>query len=143
MSSYLNHSSSPRWVFVTFLLTASFAPNVWANLVGHWTFDEGGGLIAADSSGNGRTGTLVAAPGGSTPTWINDGVNGKALSFNGTGYVDFANTATDFNFGASGFTIAAWARFNRLVKNSRLFSLTHGSRDFFALKSVIKSSFNG
>lgn len=46
------------------------------SLVGHWKFDEGSGTIAADSSGNGNTGTLNG------PTWV-DGKYGKALSFNG------------------------------------------------------------
>lgn len=104
-----------RCAFAAFLLMATAAPNVFAGLVGHWTFDEGAGLVAADSSGNGRTGTLMAAPGGSNPTWISDGIRGSVLNFDGTGYVDIANTASDFNFGASGFTIAAWARYSTLI----------------------------
>ena len=47
------------------------------NLVGYWTFDEGSGTTAADSSGNGNTGTLY-----NSPTWVN-GKRGKALSFDG------------------------------------------------------------
>ncbi len=97
-------------VFASFLLMASFSINAWSALVGHWRLDEGSGLNTADTSGNGRTGTLMAAPSGSIPTWINDGINGKALHFDGTGYVDLANTAS-LNFGASGFTIAAWVRY--------------------------------
>lgn len=97
-------------VFASFLLMASFSLNTWSALVGHWRLDEGSGLNTADTSGNGRTGTLMAAPSGSIPTWINDGINGKALHFDGTGYVDLANTAS-LNFSASGFTIAAWVRY--------------------------------
>jgi hypothetical protein len=47
-------------------------------LVGHWTFDEGTGTRANDSSGLGNTGTLVGSP-----TWAT-GKLGKALSFNGS-----------------------------------------------------------
>lgn len=97
-------------VFASFLLMASFSINAWSGLVGHWRLDEGSGLSTADTSGNGRTGTLMAAPSGSIPTWINDGINGKALHFDGTGYVDLANTAS-LNFSASGFTITAWVRY--------------------------------
>jgi hypothetical protein len=46
-------------------------------LVGAWLFDEGSGAVAADSSGNGRNGTIIDA------TW-DTGIRGKALNFNGT-----------------------------------------------------------
>ncbi len=44
-------------------------------LVGWWSFDEGTGTVAIDSSGNGHDGTLVDGP-----TWI-DGQYGSALEF--------------------------------------------------------------
>ncbi|OGM90939.1 hypothetical protein A2755_01925 [Candidatus Wolfebacteria bacterium RIFCSPHIGHO2_01_FULL_48_22] len=50
-------------------------------LVGYWTFDEGTGTTAADSSGNGNTGTLTNGP-----TWQSDSnckVRG-CLSFDGS-----------------------------------------------------------
>lgn len=84
------------------------------SLVGHWTFDEGTGLLAADASGNGRPGTLMAAPGGAIPTWIADGIHGAALHFDGSGYVDIAGTASEFNFGTGGFSLAAWVRYGTL-----------------------------
>jgi hypothetical protein len=43
-------------------------------LVGWWRFDEGAGSVAADSSGNGNSGTIYGT------TWV-DGKYGKALSF--------------------------------------------------------------
>jgi hypothetical protein len=46
------------------------------NLSGAWSFDEGSGTVAADSSGHGRKGTIIDA------TWDN-GIQGKALNFNG------------------------------------------------------------
>jgi len=45
-------------------------------LIAHWTFDEGSGSIASDSSGNNNHRTIYGA------TWV-DGIKGKALSFNG------------------------------------------------------------
>ena len=54
----------------------------------NWQFNAGSGTAAADSSGNGHTGTLVNSPG-----WIT-GVAGDALSFNGsTQYVSVPNAA--------------------------------------------------
>ena len=46
-------------------------------LVGAWSFDEGSGAAAGDSSGNARNGTVVDA------IW-NTGIQASALSFNGT-----------------------------------------------------------
>ncbi len=46
------------------------------NLVGAWSFDEGSGTVVADSSGNGRNGTIIDA------TW-DTGKQGSALSFDG------------------------------------------------------------
>ncbi|MDP2933123.1 MAG: LamG domain-containing protein, partial [bacterium] len=49
-------------------------------LVGYWSFNDGNGTQAGDSSGNGNTGTLSGA---TIPTWV-DGKRGKALSFDGS-----------------------------------------------------------
>ncbi|MBI3415695.1 MAG: hypothetical protein HY043_10335, partial [Verrucomicrobia bacterium] len=43
------------------LLPQSRAATV-PNLVGYWKLDDGSGLSAVDSSGNGNTGTLVNGP---------------------------------------------------------------------------------
>jgi len=76
-------------------------------LVGHWSFDEGSGDTAFDSSGQGNNGTRYGA------TWV-DGKLGKALSFDGTDdYVEIADADTknlsgnDF-VSAGGFTAAFW-----------------------------------
>ena len=45
-----------------------------ADLVGHWSLDEGTGSVANDRSGNGNHGTVNGA------TWV-DGRHGMALSF--------------------------------------------------------------
>ncbi len=55
-----------------------------ANLVGHWTLDEGSGTVAKDSSGNGNNGALDGAQ------WV-AGVQGGALQFDGSSSVDCGN----------------------------------------------------
>ncbi len=65
-------------------------------LVGYWKFDEGQGTTAADSSGNGNTGTLTNAPKWSTTvtsTITYD--NPYSLDFDGTGdYVTVTDSAS-------------------------------------------------
>ena len=48
----------------TVVLLAAFAlmvPTAQADLIGHWTFDEGSGTTANDSSGNGYDGMISGA----------------------------------------------------------------------------------
>jgi prepilin-type N-terminal cleavage/methylation domain-containing protein len=81
-------------------------------LVGWWTFDEGSGSAAADSSGNGNAGSLTCTGGGcANPTWTTGKV-GNALSFTGTAgaagpgsYVSVASIPT-----TSHMTMMAWIR---------------------------------
>jgi hypothetical protein len=73
-----------------------------SGLVGHWTFDEGSGLLANDSSGNGRTGTIS----GPSWSWI-AGRFGSALHFGGADQVSIPGLppATD------SYSVAAWLFF--------------------------------
>jgi len=58
------------------------------NLFAYWAFDDGSGLVAIDSSGNGRNGTLNGTM--TDGDWI-DGVSGKGLDLDGVDdYVSFA-----------------------------------------------------
>ncbi|HEY4478920.1 MAG TPA: hypothetical protein VI981_00990 [Candidatus Paceibacterota bacterium] len=52
-----------------------------SGLVAHYTFDEGSGTTAGDSSGNGNTGTLTPTTGG--PTWTSGKVGNGTLQFDG------------------------------------------------------------
>jgi hypothetical protein len=73
-----------------------------SGLVGHWTFDEGSGSTAADSSGNGNAGTVSGA------TWTTGKFNG-ALSFNGgTAMVTVPDSASLDS--TSAVTVSAWIR---------------------------------
>jgi parallel beta-helix repeat protein len=58
-------------------------------LVAYWSFDEGSGTTASDSSGNGNTGALHGGA-----TWT-DGKSAKALDFNGVdGYVQIPQSSS-------------------------------------------------
>ena len=79
-------------------------------LVAHWTFDEGSGQTAADSSGNGNDGTLGSTAGvdADDPTW-ECVAGGYALNFDGTDdIVNAGSAATLDDLGP--MTIAAWIK---------------------------------
>ena len=68
----------------TFILVLSIAGNTSADLVAHWSFDEGSGTTAYDLAG-GNDGTLQG-----DPQWV-AGHLGYALEFDGSGdYIDIA-----------------------------------------------------
>ena len=90
-------------IFVVFV--AGFvAGTANADLVAHWTFDEGEGTVAHDSAGS-YDGTVNGA------SWTAGKVGG-ALAFNGTSNYVYVpdNDALDIT---GDITIAAWVYFNR------------------------------
>ena len=78
-----------------------------SGLVGHWTFDEGSGATANDSSGNGYTGTLV-----NSPAWV-DSKLGNALFFDSSSHeaVSVAD-APELSFGSASFSIVFWIKYS-------------------------------
>jgi hypothetical protein len=81
--------------------------DITTGLVGWWKFDEGSGTTAADSSGNGNTGTLTNGP-----TW-STGKIGQALSFDSAD--DYVNAGTLGSFGSqrnNGFALSFWVKRN-------------------------------
>ena len=73
-------------------------------LVGLWHFDEGTGIFAYDSSGNGNTGTLVNGP-----QWVAGKFGGNALSFDGVNdYVEVSDSASLDITGV--ITIECWVK---------------------------------
>ena len=74
--------------------------NLASGLVAHWTFDEGTGSTAADTSGNGHDGVLV---GGS---WNPSGRFGSALELAYGNYVSVA----DFPQATASWTVSVWSR---------------------------------
>jgi len=79
-----------------------------SGLVGAWTFDEGSGTTAYDSSGNGNDGTLVLAGNAVADAWVS-GKYGSALSFDG---VDDYVALTEQPPLTNGFTFSAWVKKN-------------------------------
>jgi hypothetical protein len=69
-------------------------------LVGWWSFDEGTGSVAGDSSGNGNDGTIYGIP-----TWM-AGKYEQALSFDGQD--DYVNVYRNNLKGMTELTISLW-----------------------------------
>ncbi len=69
-------------------------------LVGWWTFDEGSGTVAKDSSGKGNNGTLNG-----NPQWVT-GYSGGALNLDGTD--DYVDGGKDPSLDLTAWTIAFW-----------------------------------
>ncbi len=74
-----------------------------ADLVAHWTLDDGPGGTVADSSGNGNDGTISG-----DPVWI-PGRAGQAMEFSGDG--DYIDCGSDASLDITGpISIAMWIR---------------------------------
>ena len=77
------------------------------NIVGYWHFDENNGMTAADSSGNGNTGTLTPILG---PLWTT-GKYGSALQFDGVDDGVSAGDGVSLQFTPSSkFSFGAWIK---------------------------------
>ncbi|MHC4072267.1 MAG: LamG domain-containing protein [Planctomycetota bacterium] len=95
------------------ILVLAAAGSASADLVGHWKLDEGSGVVATDSSGNGNDGTIVDNPVWDV-TWIS-GLSGGAMEFYGvgtaTGNGDYLDCGNDASLDITGPTsIALWIR---------------------------------
>ena len=96
--------------FLCFALCVAFSNitrqlEAQVGLIGHWTFNESDGDVAADRSGNGHDGTLEG-----DPQWTDGGIRGGALEFDGDG--DYVQTTLDELQTADNFTISAWFKAN-------------------------------
>lgn len=95
------HLASCALVLGAVLTLTGVAGAADPNLLGWWTFDDGAGTTAADSSGHGDDGTLRGGP-----QWI-AGQLGGALSFNGgSTYVEIPYSSAYDK--PSQLTLAAW-----------------------------------
>ncbi len=84
------------------LLVLCLAQGSWAQQMGAWTFDDGAGTTAKDSSGNGNNGRLIGGP-----TWVL-GKFGKALKFDGVDdYVEISHNVSLLPPGNEE-TVSAW-----------------------------------
>jgi hypothetical protein len=95
------------WIMIALMLIIPVASHadVTDGLVGWWKFNEGSGVSAADSSGQGNTGTLTNGP-----VWV-VGKTGQGLSFDGSNdYVSLGNpNAVRFT---GSHSLAAWVKSN-------------------------------
>jgi hypothetical protein len=82
------------------LIGTSLGQAVDPNLVGWWKFDETSGTNAADSSGNGHSGTVNG-----NPQWVT-GCFGGALKFDGSG--DYVEIGYSPKLSLREFTVSAW-----------------------------------
>jgi hypothetical protein len=83
------------------LLVAEVRADLSDGLVAYWSFDEGSGAIAHDSSGNGNHGTISGA------TWA-QGVSGAALDFDGLDDCVEVPDHPPLRLSGTDFSISAW-----------------------------------
>ncbi len=88
-----------------FALLAMMAATGQAELIGHWTFDEGSGTTAYDSSGNGYDGTLNGGA-----TYTAGQVGSGAIQFNGTDSFVAVPYQESLALVDSDFTISVWSK---------------------------------
>ncbi len=94
-----------RLFFLAFGLCSVFVNNsAFADLVAWWKFDEGSGIVAADSSGFGYDGKLN---GMDDSDWV-DGIMGKALEFDGVN--DYVTVPSPDLVGTNTLTLTAWIK---------------------------------
>ena len=88
--------------------------NLNSGLTGYWKFDDGSGSTAADSSGNGNTGTLV-----NTPTWTTGQIGGGIGVVNTSSqYINLNNPSTYDLTSTGSVTVSAWVKTGASVVNS-------------------------
>lgn len=99
--------------------------DITTGLIGLYTFDEGSGTTASDTSGGGHTGTLTNGP-----IWITGHIGAGALSFDGVD--DLVSTESDF-IGTTAGTYSVWVYAKSEGENSLGFIITNGGATQFGL----------
>lgn len=95
-------------------LDAIDPPSATVGLIAHYTFDEDGGTVVVDHSGNHHNGILDGG------TWIADGKFGGALHFDGQSTV----TVNDFPDAPPSFTVSTWVRVAAFADDAGLETVT-------------------
>jgi len=115
-------------VLLVLTLTVLLCGASSAATIGLWHFDEGGGLDALDSSGNGNNGVLGGiGGGGGVPDWVTPGYMKGALDFetDDRDAVVVSHNASLASIqgttGTAAITMLAWVNFESAVHNSKVF----------------------
>ena len=110
-----------------------------SGLVGHWAFNEGSGITAADSSGNGNTGTVSGA------TWTTGRIGG-GLDFSVSGTADYVILPSTVLSGKTNITTAFWLKTSSVESQAIISGAKAGVDNeyliFFGSKTSI-SLYNG
>jgi len=88
---------------------------VASELLVHWAFDETSGLIASDSSGNGRTGDVNNLSGVS---WVTDDDRGRCFDFSNGDNVRAITDSNVYMDGLDALTVALWVKSNEIGTDS-------------------------
>jgi len=100
---------------MSFVLVLSIGGNASADLVAHWSLDEGSGTTAVDMTGNGHDGTI-----GGTANWV-AGQIGLALDFDGSStYIDMDDRVLDTTF-----TLTMWLKPRDIPYFSDYYAILH------------------
>jgi hypothetical protein len=91
------------------LAAVLFAGMANAEMIAHWTFDEGTGNIAHDSTVNANNGTIYNG------NWASGVLNG-ALQFNGSSTYAVVPNSSSLNITGS-ITVSAWLKINSIPTN--------------------------
>ena len=94
--------------------------DITSNLVAHWQLDETSGTSAADSSGNGHTGTFSGSP-----TWSTTGIHDGSLDFETSDGNDRVDTG-NFDVTGTALTLAAWIRQETPLYDGRIIIKSDG-----------------
>jgi hypothetical protein len=92
---------------ISLVVILTVARNVSADLLVHWTLEDGSGTIVTDMSGNGRDGTFSGEP-----QWVEGHGGGSALHFDGVD--DFVVYSLDQAQTFATFSVALWVKADTL-----------------------------
>ncbi|MFC1633589.1 LamG-like jellyroll fold domain-containing protein [Planctomycetota bacterium] len=100
---------------ISFVLVLGLVGNAGADLVAHWSLDDGSGTTASDMSGNGHDGTI-----GGTVSFV-PGQSGSALDFDGSStYIDM-----DDEVGRGTWSLAMWLRPRDIPYTTDYYAVMH------------------
>jgi hypothetical protein len=101
---------------ISFVVVLIVAHSAIAQLVGHWTFDEGSGTMAADSSGRGNDGTVMG-----DATWVAGQMGSSALNFDDSDDIVIIDHDASLDI-EDALTISLWVNTPNVVAPNHMFT---------------------